>query len=119
MGDPASSDTETEASRETEIGLLAEALRETPRAIWRMYPLPRPSLESLGQDGDGAPYRGLPWRASGETETAPPAEAFPGEPRVRQSLFQDAETSCSRLEARRRRTQWAQSWRVRGPRLTF
>ena len=70
---------ETEASHETEIGLLAEALRETPRAIRRMYPLPRPSVESLGRDGDGAPCRGL----------APPAEAYPGEPRARRSLFRD------------------------------
>ena len=45
---------------------------ETPRAIRRMYPC-----------------RGLPWRASGETETAPPAEAYPGEPRARRSLFRD------------------------------
>ena len=59
---------ETEASRETEIGLLAEALRETPRAIRRMHPLPRPSVESLGRGGDGVPYRGLPWRASREAE---------------------------------------------------
>jgi len=66
---------------------------EMPRAIRRMYPC-----------------RGLPWRASGETETAPPAEAYPGEPRARRSLFQDAETSCSRLEARWRRARWARSW---------
>ena len=32
MDKPASSDTENEASRETEIGLLAEAFRERPRA---------------------------------------------------------------------------------------
>ena len=72
MDKPALSDTENEASRETEIRFLAEALRETPRAIWRMYPC-----------------RGLPWRASDETETAPPAEAYPGEPRARRSLFRD------------------------------
>ena len=68
MDKPASSDTENEASRETEIGLPVEALRETPRAIRRMYPLPRPSVESLGRDGDGAPCRGLPWGASREAE---------------------------------------------------
>ena len=59
---------ENEASRETEIGLLAEALRETPRAIRRMHPLPRPFVESLGRGGDGVPYRGLPWGASHEAE---------------------------------------------------
>ena len=32
MDKPASSDTENEASRKTEIGLLAEAFRERPRA---------------------------------------------------------------------------------------
>ena len=32
MDKPASSDTENEASRETEIGLLAEAFRERPHA---------------------------------------------------------------------------------------
>ena len=32
MDKPASSDTENEASRETKIGLLAEAFRERPRA---------------------------------------------------------------------------------------
>ena len=52
MDEPASSDTENEASRETEIGLLAEAFRERPC--------------------------------------------------VRRRLRQDAETSCARLEARRR-----------------
>ena len=52
-------------------------------------PRPRPALESLEQEGDGAPCRGLPWRASGETETAPPAEAYPREPRARRSLFRD------------------------------
>ena len=57
--------------------------------------------------------------ASRDTENAPPAEAFRGEPRTRRSLRQDVETSYSRLEARRRRTQWARSWQVRGPRLTF
>ena len=52
------------------LGLLAEALRETPRAIRRMHPLPRPSVESLGRGGDGVPCRGLPWRASHEAEFA-------------------------------------------------
>ena len=42
-------------------------------------PLPRPSLDSLGRDGDGVPYRG----------PAPPAEAYPWEPRARRSLFRD------------------------------
>ena len=68
MENEASRETENEASRETEIRLLAEALRETPCAIWRMYPLPRPSVESLGRDGDGAPCRGLPWGTSREAE---------------------------------------------------
>ena len=36
MDKPASSDTENEASREMEIGLLAEALRERPRARRRL-----------------------------------------------------------------------------------
>ena len=78
MGDPASSDTEAGASRETEIGFLAEALRDASRDTENV-PLPRPSLESLGRDGDGAPCRG----------SAPPAEAYPGEPRARRSLFRD------------------------------
>ena len=38
MDKPASSDTENEASRETEIGLLAEAFREKPRARRRLRP---------------------------------------------------------------------------------
>ena len=78
MGKLASRDTENEASRETEsgasremeIGLPAEAFRERPRAIRRMHPLPRPSVESLGRGGDGVPCRGLPWRASREAEFA-------------------------------------------------
>ena len=36
MDKPASSDTENEALRETEIGLLAEAFRERPRARQKM-----------------------------------------------------------------------------------
>ena len=63
-GEPASSDTENGASRETEIRLLAEASRERPRAIRRTRFLPRPSVGSLGRGGDGVPCRGLPWRAS-------------------------------------------------------
>ena len=118
MDEPASSDMENEASREMEIGLLAEALLETPRAIRRMHPLLRPSVKSLARGGDCVPCRGLPWRASGEAETAFPAEAFLGEPRTKRSLRQDAETSCARLEARRR-AWWARTWQVRGPRLTF
>ena len=51
-----------------EIGLLAEASHETPRVIRRMHPLPRPSVESLGRGGDGAPCRGLPWGTSREAE---------------------------------------------------
>ena len=58
------------ASRETKIGLLAEAFRERPRAIRRMHPLPRPSVESLARGGDCVPCRGLPWRASREAEIA-------------------------------------------------
>ena len=61
-----------------EIGFLAEALRDASRDTENV-PLPRPSLESLGRDGDGAPCRG----------SAPPAEAYPGEPRARRSLFRD------------------------------
>ena len=68
MDRPASSDTENEASRETEIGLLAEAFRERPR--------------------------------------------------VRRRLRQDAETSCARLEAKRR-AWWARTWPVMSPWLTF
>ena len=64
--------TENEALRETEIRFLTEASRETPHVIRRMYPC-----------------RGLPWIASGKTETAPPAETYPGEPRARRSLFRD------------------------------
>jgi len=48
-------ETEGGASRETEIRLLTEALCERPRAIWRMHPLPRPFVESLGRGGDGVP----------------------------------------------------------------
>ena len=81
--EPASSDTENEASCEAEIRFLAEASRETPRAIRRIYP-----------------YRGLPWIASGETETAPPAEARRPLPRpTLGSLARGGvcfETSCSR-----------------------
>ena len=117
----------TSRSRATRRMLLAEASRERPRAIRRTRPrarrrsgsLPRPRARGLTRYGERASCRGLPWRASGEVETAFPAEAFPGEPRTKRSLRQDAETSCSRLEARRGRTQWARSWRVRGPRLTF
>ena len=36
MDEPASSDTENEALRETEIGLLAEAFRERPRTRRRL-----------------------------------------------------------------------------------
>ena len=53
--------------------------RMRPRAIRRMRPLPRPSLDSLGRDGDGVPCRG----------PAPPTEAYPWEPRARRSLFRD------------------------------
>ena len=35
------------ASRETKIGLLAEAFREEPRARQRLCSPPRPSVESL------------------------------------------------------------------------
>ena len=70
MDVPASSDTENEASRETEIGLLAEAFRERPRATRRMHPLPRPSVGSLARGGDRVPCRGLPWRAPREAEIA-------------------------------------------------
>ena len=88
-------------------GLRATQPRATrrlgPRAIRRMYPC-----------------RGLPWRASGETETAPPAEARRPLPRpTLGSLARGgvrSETSCSRLEARWRR---ARSRQVRGPWLTF
>ena len=93
--------------------------RLRPRARRRSGSLPRPCARRLTRYGECTPCQGLPWRASSETETALPAEAFPGEPRARRSLCQDAETSCSRLEARRRRTQWARSWQVRGPWLTF
>ena len=94
-----------------------------PRATWRMRPrarrrsgsLPRPRAEGLARYGERTSRRGLPWRASGEAETAFPTETFPGEPRTKRSLRQDAETSCPRLEARRGRTQWTWSWRVRGP----
>ena len=106
----ASRDTENEASRETEIELVAEAFCERPRAIRRMHPLPRPSVESLARGGDRVPCRGLPWRASREAEIAFSAEAFRGEPRTRRRLRQDAETPCARLEARRR-AWWARTWR--------
>ena len=53
--------------------------RVRPRAIRRVRPLPRPSLDSLGRDGDGIPCRG----------SAPLAEAYPGEPRARRSSFRD------------------------------
>ena len=53
-----------------EIGLLAEAFRERPRAIRRMHPLPRPSVESLARGGDRVPCRGLPWGASREAKIA-------------------------------------------------
>ena len=61
---------ENEASRETEIRLLAEASGERPRAIRRTRLLPRPSVESLGRGGDGVPCRGLPWGALHEAEFA-------------------------------------------------
>ena len=83
------------------------AIRRTwPRARWRSGSLPRLRVRGLARYGERASCRGLLWRASGEAETAFPAEAFPGEPR------QDAETSFSGLEVRRRRTQWA--WSRRG-----
>ena len=53
MDEPASSDAENEASHETEIGLLAEAFRE-----------------SLTRHGKCTSYRGLPWGASREAEIA-------------------------------------------------
>ena len=70
MDEPASSDTENEASRETEIGLLAEAFRERPRARRRLHSLPRPSVKSLARGGDYVrtprpPVRGS--RRGGET----------------------------------------------------
>ena len=68
MDEPASSDTENEASRETEIGLLAEAFCEKPR--------------------------------------------------VRRRLRQDVETSCARLEVRRR-AWWARTGLVMRPWLTL
>ena len=87
MDEPASSDTENEASREMEIRFLIEALCKMPRVIRRMYPC-----------------RGLPWIASGEMETAPPAEARRPLPRpTLGSLARGgvcSETPCSRLEAR-------------------
>ena len=88
-------------------GLRATRPRATrrlrPRARRRSGSLPRPCARRLARYGECTPCRGLLWRASGEAEAALPAEAFPGEPRTRRSLRQDAETSCSRLEARRRR----------------
>ena len=56
--------------------------------------------------------------ASLEAEIVFPAEAFRGEPRARRRLRQDAETSCARLEARRR-AWWARTWPVMSPWLTF
>ena len=56
--------------------------------------LPRPRARGLARYGERASYRGLLWRASGEAETAFPAEAFPVEP------DRDAETSFSGLEVR-------------------
>ena len=56
--------------------------------------------------------------ASREAEIALLAEAFREGPRARRRLRQDAETSCARLEARRR-AWWVGTWLVRGPRLTF
>ena len=85
--------------------------RTRPRAIRRMRPR---AIRRM------CPCRGLPWIASGETETASPAEAWRPLPRpTLGSLARGgvrSETSCSRLEARWRR---ARSWQVRGPRLTF
>jgi len=116
---------ETSCSR---LEARGDGLRTTqPRAIRRMRPrtrrrsgsLPRPCVRRLARYGECTPCQDLPWRASGEAETAFPAEAFPGEPRARRSLRQDAETSCLKLEARRRGTQWARLWQVRGPRLTL
>ena len=52
MDKPASSDTENEASRETEIGLLAEAFRERHRARQRLHSLPMPSVKGLAWGGD-------------------------------------------------------------------
>ena len=69
-GNEGSRETKSGASRGTEIGLLAEAFREKPRAIRRRHPLPRPSVESLARSGDRVPCRGLPWRASREAEIA-------------------------------------------------
>ena len=69
-GNEASRATESGASRETEIGLLAEAFRERPRATRKMHLLPRPSMGSLARDEVRVPYRGLPWRASHEGEIA-------------------------------------------------
>ena len=104
-------------------GLRATRPRATrrlgPRARRRSGSLPRP-CETSRAIRRMYPCRGLPWRASGETETAPPAEAQ--RPLSRPTLGSLArggvcsETSCSRLEARWRR---ARSWQVRGPRLTF
>ena len=93
--------------------------RMRPRARRRSGSLPRPRARGLARYGERASCRGLPWRASGEAETAFPAEAFPGEPRAKRGWRQDAETSSSRLEARRGRTQWARLLWVRGPQLTF
>ena len=45
---------------------------------------------------------GMEIEASRETEVGLLAEAFCERPRMRQRLRRDAETSCARLEARRR-----------------
>ena len=72
--------------------------RMRPHVRWRSGSLPRPRARGLARYGECTSCRGLLWRASGEAETAFPAEAFPGEPRTKRSLRQDAETSCSRSE---------------------
>ena len=66
----ASRDTENEASREMEIGLLAEAFHERPRVRRRLHSLPRPSVRGLVRYGECTPSRSLPWRASREAEIA-------------------------------------------------
>ena len=55
MDEPASSDTESEALRKTEIGLLAKAFRERPRVRWRLHSPPRPSVKGLARGGDWTP----------------------------------------------------------------
>ena len=52
MDEPTLSDTENEASRETEIGLLVEAFREGPHARQGLHSLPRPSVKGLARGGD-------------------------------------------------------------------